>query len=131
MKCAICYEKFLKPSQEEFVELLNEMRNKNFNEIIKIRNFLITPKHNTTHTCHTPNCECIICSECWFKHTHNAKSMYEITINNIPSLYTYFKCPYCRQIDWKDYMNNVFQELQIKVLGSEEFINRKVSEMIT
>ena len=29
---------------------------------------------------------------------------------------------YCRQIDWKYYMNNVFNELQKKVLGEEEFI---------
>ena len=39
----------------------------------------------------------------------------------MPIIYDYFKCPFCRQIDWKYYMNNVFNELQIKVLGKEEF----------
>ena len=45
----------------------------------------------------------------------------EATLDDMPSIYDYFKCPYCRQIDWKDYMNNVFNELQQKVLGEEEF----------
>jgi hypothetical protein len=32
-----------------------------------------------------------------------------------------YKCPYCRQIDWKYYMNYVLDTLQLKVLGEEEF----------
>ena len=42
--------------------------------------------------------------------------------DDMPSTYDYFKCPYCRQIDWKYYMNNVFNELQKKLLSEEEFI---------
>ena len=45
----------------------------------------------------------------------------EATLNDMPSIYDYFRCPYCRNIDWKDYMKNVLNELQKKVLGEEEF----------
>ena len=45
----------------------------------------------------------------------------EATLDDIPSIYDYFRCPYCRNIDWKDYMKNVLNELQKKVLGEEEF----------
>jgi hypothetical protein len=125
MECAICYEKFFTPkSQEEFEKIYNEnVKDDNYDEIMKFKNLLITPKHNHTHSCSTPNCEYLMCGDCWIKTTHNGKGIYELTEHDIPSIYDYFKCPYCRQIDWKDYMNNVFNELQEKVLGKEEFIN--------
>ena len=47
----------------------------------------------------------------------------EATLDDMPSIYDYIICPYCRNIDWKDYMKNVFNELQQKVLGEEEFKN--------
>jgi len=124
MECAICYEKFFKPAtQEEFEKLYKEnVKNNDYNEIIKFENYLITPKHNTTHSCPTPNCECIICLDCWIKITHNGKSIDEMTEDDMPSIYDYFECPYCRQIDWKYYMKNVFNELQKKILGEDEFI---------
>lgn len=123
MECAICYGRFFKPnSREEFEKIYEEnVKNNNYDEMMKFKNFLITSKHNTTHYCPTPNCECIICGDCWIKITHNGKSIDEMTEDDMPSIYDYFECPYCRQIDWKDYMNNVFNELQKKVLGEEEF----------
>jgi hypothetical protein len=45
----------------------------------------------------------------------------DASLDDMPSIYDYFICPYCRNIDWKDYMNNVFNELQQTVLGKEEF----------
>jgi len=124
MECAICYEKFFTPkSQKEFEKIYNEIvKNNNYNEILKFKNLLITPKHNNTHSCSTPNCECLICMDCWIRITHKGKGIDEMTEDDMPSIYDKFKCPYCRQIDWKDYMNNVFNELQKKVLGEEEFI---------
>ena len=74
------------------------------------------------HTCSHPNCECIICRDCWVKITHKGKDIMNMTEDDMPSIYDYFICPYCRNIDWKYYMNNVFNELQQKVLGEEEFI---------
>ena len=123
MECAICYEKFFTPkSQEEFEKIYNEnVKDNNFDEIDKFFNLLITHKINYTHSCSTPNCECLICRDCWINITHNGKGIYEMTVDNMPSIYDYFKCPYCKQIDWKDYMNNVFNELQEKILGKEEF----------
>ena len=76
---------------------------------------------DTKYSCPTLNCKCIICIDCWIKFTCNGKNIEEMTENDMPNIYTYFKCPYCKQINWKYYMNNVFNELQQKVLGEEEF----------
>ena len=124
MKCAICYEKFFTPkTEEEFKKIYKEnFKNNNYDEIMKFDNLLITSKHNNTYICPTPNCKCLICCDCWIKITHNGKNLMEAEEDDMPSTYDYFKCPYCRQIDWKYYMNNVFNELQKKLLSEEEFI---------
>lgn len=123
MECAICYEKFFRPKTKEELKKMYEenVKNNDYNEVMKFKNLLITSKHNTTHSCPTPNCECIICGDCWVKITHNGKSIDKMMEDDVPSIYDYFECPFCRQISWKDYMNNVFNELQKKVLGEEEF----------
>jgi hypothetical protein len=123
MECAICYEKIFTPTtEEECKKIYNEIvKNEDYIEIMKFYNLVITPKHNNTHTCSTPNCECVICGDCWIKITHKGKDIMDATVDDMPSIYDQFTCPYCRNIDWKDYMNNVFNELQKKVLGEEEF----------
>lgn len=123
MECAVCYDAFFMPkNREEFEKMYKEnVKNEDYDEIIKFKNLLITPKHNKTRSCSTQNCECLICGDCWVKITHNGKGVNEMDLDDMPSIYDLFKCPYCMQIDWKDYMNNVFNELQQKVLGDEEF----------
>ena len=118
MECAICYEKFFTPKTKEEFEKIYKENVKN-NELMKFMNLLITSNHNETHTCSTPNCGCLICGDCWIKITCNGKDIDEMTEDDIPSIYDYFYCPYCRQIDWKHYMKNVLIELQQKVLGDE------------
>lgn len=122
MECAICYEKFFKPnSQEEYKKIYEEnVINKNDDEIMKFINLLITPKNNTTYSCPTPNCECIICNDCFAKITHEIMGVNDDDV--LPIRYDYFVCPYCRQIDWKYYMNTVLNELQKKFLSTEEFM---------
>ena len=125
MECAICYEKFFIPNtQEEFEQLYKEnVKNYDYDEIMKFENLLITPSHNATYACPTPNCKCVICGDCLFKITHKGKGVHEMTDDEIQKgMYDYFECPYCRQIDWKNYMNNVFDELEKKILGEKEFI---------
>ena len=131
MKCAICFETFFRPKTKKELEKMYDenVKNNDYNEVMKFETLLITTKHNTTHACSTPNCERIICGDCWVKITHNGKSIDEMMENDMPSIYDYFECPFCRQIDWKYYMNNVFNELQKKVLGEEEFYKR-VSQKI-
>ena len=51
----------------------------------------------------------------------SGKDIFDATEDDIPGINDIFVCPYCRNIDWKDYMNNVFNELQQKVLGEEKF----------
>jgi len=123
MKCAICFEKFFTPqTKEEFEKIYKKnVKNNDYSEIMKFKNLLITSKHNETHTCSSPNCGCLICRDCWFKITHKGKDDMEATLDDMPSIYDYFRCPYCRNIDWKDYMKNVLNELQQKVLGEEEY----------
>jgi hypothetical protein len=113
MECAICFEKFFTPkSKEEFV---NWLHNKKVNRLEgNMFNLLVTSKHNNNHRCYIENCQCIICGDCWDKITKQKKD----------NQTQYFKCPYCRNIDWKEYMNNVFDELQIKVLGDEEYFKQ-------
>ena len=120
MECAICYEKFFIPkTQEEFERICEEnVKNNNYDEIQKFLNLVITSKHNTTHSCSTPNCECLICEDCWIKVTYG-KSIDEMTEEDMSNNF-HFKCPHCRQVDWKDCMNNVFNELHSNVLGEEE-----------
>ena len=104
MECAICFEYF---------------------PIKKIKNM---------HTCSTVNCKCVICLECWTKITHKGKNIMNAKISDMPSIYDYFACPYCRNVDWKDYMNNVFNQLQQKVLGEKEFnklIREKMNKLMS
>ena len=123
MECAICYEKFFTPKTKEELQVLisENVKNKCYKEIENFKNLLITNKHNETRSCHTPNCECIICGDCWIKITHKGKSIDEITDDDFPNINDTFVCPYCKMIDWKYYMKNVFNELQKKVLGEERF----------
>lgn len=120
MECAICYEIFFKPNTEEelreaiknYKEEMITMKNdieKMIEHGQKFKALLITPTNNTLHRCPTPNCECIICAICWDKINENRRNVHS------------YKCPYCRQIDWKLYMNYVLDTLQIKVLGINEF----------
>ena len=115
MECAICYEKFYTPKTHKELKKIykQNVKNDNFDDIMKFKNLLVTANHNETHVCSTPNCECVICRDCWIKITEE-KYDKNATMD-------YFRCPYCRNIDWKDYMRKVLNELQEKVLGEEEF----------
>jgi hypothetical protein len=127
MECAICYEKFFTPkTQEEFQKRYEDIvKNNTEDGISKFLNYLISDKHNTTYKCPTLNCEGIVCLDCYISIQINDKINNEYEedneYNDIPSNKSKFRCPYCRNIDWKGYMNNVFNELQMKVLGEEEF----------
>lgn len=115
MECAICYEKFYTPKTHKELKKMykQNVKNNNFDDIMKFKNLLVTENHNETHVCSTPNCKCVICGDCWIK---IAEEKYDknATMDD-------FRCPYCRNIDWKDYMKKVLNELQEKVLGKEEF----------
>ena len=132
MECGICFETFFTPKTKE--ELKNyykeNVKEKSYNEIMKFENLLITTKHNSTHSCSTPNCNTLICSDCWIKITHKGNDLMEATEDEFPSIYDYFICPFCNQIDWKYYMNNVFNELQEKVLGQEQFLELYTEKLI-
>lgn len=108
MECSICYENFI--NREEFIKKMPDVKinvNENyvFNEFMKLLNLYKNP-----HICSTLNCESIICHTCLI----NIKQSNE---NDI------FICPYCRKIDWKDYMLNVFDELKFRILTNEEIID--------
>ena len=127
MECAICYEKFFKPKTlEEFEKIYKDIvKNNSEDGIGKFLIYLITDKHNTTYKCPTYNCECIVCLDCYnsIQINDEINNNYEEDneYNDIPSKNSKFRCPYCRNIDWKDYMNSVFCELQMKVLGKKKF----------
>ena len=59
MECAVCYEAFIIPNnEEECLSIIKEIREKREN--YKMLNYLITPKYNTTYKCPTLECKCII-----------------------------------------------------------------------
>jgi hypothetical protein len=122
MKCSVCYDNFfINKTREEFEKICEDaIMKKNYDEIMKLTNLLITPQHNTTHICSTPNCDCVICQTCWIKITHKGKDIMEANEDDMPTVYDKFICPYCRNVDWKDYKNNVFHELRFKLLTPEE-----------
>jgi hypothetical protein len=95
MECSICYEQFLRPkTKKDFVILYNE-NVKNDDDIGHFLNLIITTKHNKTHSCSTKNCEGLFCNHCWMKITSKGD-------HETPTCY-YFMCPFCRQIDFKNY----------------------------
>ena len=128
MECAICYEKFFIPkTQEEFERMCEEnIKNDEYDdEISKFFNLVITSEYNTTYSCSTPNCDCVICEDCWLNIKYSCNNIHEIT----EEVNFHFKCPYCRQVDWKDCMNTVLNELQLKVVREEEAVKAIYSRL--
>ena len=123
MDCSICYEKFFRPKTQEELKTLFKENVKCAGDLLKFQNLLITRKNNSTYSCSTPNCSCIICGDCLHKMHYNGKSVEEYTEDDMPEANYLFECPLCRQIDWKFRMNKVFFELQQKVLSEEDFGN--------
>jgi hypothetical protein len=127
MECSICYENFLYAnSQEETIELYaNFKKNKNIDEfeiMSKFEGFLITSKHNETQKCDSPNCNSMICGNCWIDYTAD-----ELLVSNKEL----FKCPFCRQIYWKYYMkNNVHSQLIITVLKKNHLSKDEIAKHI-
>jgi hypothetical protein len=97
-------------------------------EVWKFYNLFVTHKHSKIHYCPTPNCKCVICGICWERISNNGKSIEEVTEDDRASIYDTFKCPYCMLIDWKYYMENVFDELQKTVLGGDEYLKTLVNK---
>jgi hypothetical protein len=136
MECSICFEKFFRPTNKEELQKIRDenIKDKNNEEDnFRFYNFVITPTHNMTYKCPTNNCECILCCECYTKYTCNGKDMNNMTDEDMPSKYDTFCCPFCRNIDWKSYMERVFDELQYKVLGDDALnliMKRKFPELM-
>ena len=129
MECVICCEKYYYPkSQEELSERLHQaidgLPNGGpiwYSAIEKFKALLITQKHNTIHQCYNPKCGCLTCDYCWSRYVNNGKEQNNKTVDDMPGIYDTFKCPYCREIDWKFYYGNVLQELEKTVLGMDEW----------
>jgi len=115
MECSICFEKFFYPTSREDLE--KYIKNARTHEKLeKMISLIITPDRNHSYSCPTPNCNCLICLDCFNKITGGNNNDY------LPKVGDYFTCPFCRQIDYKNYFeNNVLNELQEKVLGFETF----------
>ena len=89
----------------------------------KIQGLLINNKTNDVMNtnifkCHTPGCNVLFCYTCYNKIKKNSD------YDDESEPYSYnnkFKCPYCRNIDFKDYMkHNVLNQMMCKILTPEE-----------
>lgn len=114
MECSICYEQFIQlPSNERSKELEEEF-DKNHNDDYDYKWFrycalLLYPNAMPRYKCHNDKCCKYMCDYC-YENTINEKEL--------------FKCHYCKTIDYKTYMKkNVLLKLQIKVLGSDGFMD--------
>ena len=119
MECSICWEKFIQPSSNENCEELKKefMANHNGdnNRDIKYMSLLLLPNMTPRYRCQNKKCYKYICDYC-YENTINEKEL--------------FKCHYCRMNDYKTYMNiNVLRELQIKVLGKDDFIKLLIEKI--
>ena len=104
MSCSICYEKFFNP--KNYKEFLNMLRinvpkdcsgNLIAHKLFKFLGLLCWGTKSRPHICSITACSVQICGECFD----------ELTTRS--SLY---KCPYCRNIDWKLYKQEyVLKEL--------------------
>ena len=125
MSCSICYETFINPkdyTREEFMELFEKKtttNNEHDDDKFMRFNSLIIQKDNP-FKCNTPNCKKLYCQQCYIKikQSDDEEDEWNYGKKDI------FRCSYCRNIDYKDYMkNNVLQDMMQKVLGKEEFLN--------
>lgn len=123
MECSICYESFVFPKSLIELEELEEvyMRDEN-KSVLKFQDLVITPTHNTSIKCETPNCNSVVCGSCWYMYICNGKDIDESTLDDIESsIGKLQKCPLCRQVYWKKHMETVQNELLSKVLNEHDY----------
>lgn len=111
MEFSICYEQFMQPTSDETCEEVREnfmsLHNDDNDKHIKCMALLMLPKMTPRYRCQNDKCCVYICDYC-YENTINEKEL--------------FKCPYCRNYDYKTYMIiNVLRELQVKVMGEDGF----------
>ena len=124
MKCSICYELFIKAedySKDDYLKLAQKAMI-NSEEFLRLHCLLITNTRNELlntqiFRCHTPGCNAVFCCVCYIKIKSDG--------DEACSLGDKFKCPYCRNIDLKDYMkHNVLNQMMCKILKPEEIYAR-------
>jgi len=152
MECSICYESFFLPKSNEdykFKNLPENLKKNSYINLSAIRNLLITDKYNSTYKCPIENCDSIICQKCWTSLLYNSVLQKKSIRNNLSDaeegrdddddgddddldIYYLFSCPYCRNIDWKQYMSNhVLLQLLVSKLGVDivhEDLMKKIRE---
>ena len=110
--CNICYERFLYPMSSEEYENLWDVHipascgDRLFDEQFQKFYGLLYGPH---YVCSNRNCNITICAYCYDRLRTAPK----------PS-----KCVFCRVMDYRSYIRlSVLPELQIKILGVDEYLN--------
>lgn len=140
MNCSICYEKFINPEDfepEEFRKMIKESNWTNgvwdYKKSITFQNLTAKPIK-----CNTNNCDAIFCLGCYYKIKRSAMWIEKAERGVIPDsaridgismpveeaeeygfdFNDIFKCPYCRNNNYKDYLSsNVFPQMLGKIYG--------------
>lgn len=114
VNCSICYEKFI--TKDELKNYYDTHKdNLDIEKFFDLKDLVLNDK---TYMCPTENCSTFICDKCHRK----LIDICEIE-NDEP-----FKCPYCRQTDWKLYFDGVLGNLLIKTIGIEKFTEKIMNE---
>jgi len=104
MKCGMCFEKFIQPTNDK--DLFNkrdEYMKKSNNNNVKFLSLLLLPDQMPKYKCKAAKCGKFFCDDCYETKKETTKI---------------FKCKYCNTYDYREYMLvNVLRDLQIKVLG--------------
>ena len=119
MNCSICYENFVNPEDFEPEEFRKMIKESNWTKGVYDYKKSYTFQNLTAPPmkCNTNNCEAIFCLGCYYKIKQSARWIekaeeFGFDNNDI------FKCPYCRNNDYKDYLSsNVFPQMLGKIYG--------------
>lgn len=131
MECSICFEKFIFIKSKEDWDTEKKKFYKKYENTFDKEDKFADSKifwrfrgllNTSTKKCETLNCDCILCDECWFRIRTNGKKMYDADFDDFLEPNDLYRCPLCRQVDWKYQMERVHSELLQKLLSKDELI---------
>lgn len=124
MECSICYEKFITVNSfEEFKILMGSVDKKDVSGFVKFQHMI-----NKPFICCIDTCKSICCDGC-ISNIRTGGNIMDMTEEDIEELEDQtihnYKCPFCRNIDWKGYMKTVvLNQLQSQILTDDEYYNQ-------
>ena len=142
--CSICFQEWVTDKEEartKLQELVNKFepdqwsdldeaarkrRTEHAENLVHFQSFLKGP----VYTCKIPNCGKELCEPCLNKMDETAANDGKNLVDSIN-----FKCPFCRQPDWKVQMDGVLFYVKLEAnkkmgISEDEYIRQTVNEFM-